>query len=559
MPLFFSIVKLFAEDKKPTENLLWPMELRVPITGSFSEYRNHSLHLGCDFKTYWINGFPVRTLFDGYIHKMSYSDYGYGLSLVLYSPKKKMYARIAHLNDLKGDIKGLETLKEALLLLSMDKSFRINLKPSDITFEQGKRIARTGETGSGISHLHLELFNSQGFINPLKEENYKQNDIHPPEILSVYIDSDSGKGYDLDLEKSEEGRFGLTTKERPVLKGKIKFRIAGYDLITAQNKNGIYGIRAEIEDREVFSQNFEEIPYKYAYTRGIFYDTNRSSLDPPHYVYKLFDKKTGKEFSYDLSGKEGKDIKVKLNLLDAYGNVSGVTFLLHVSNTVTVKTQKKKSYQFNSIDKNLSLNFSEAKVKGDGKIEINKFSTLPQNFQSDKFIQASEAYEIRNIDFFWQGKATGFLKGNFQSAEEDIYLYMTGIKSWVKLRSKKKKGGIEFQLPSSGYVAIMKDRSPPSIMYPYLLYRDYNLEGVIPEGFIERFYLLSESGSGVKQIEVLFEGKKYPYEYDRDRKFIKVLIPKSIKMQKKIFLIQLRAKDFAGNHSEWFTDILTFL
>lgn len=162
------------------DSVYWPMQVRLPISGTFAEFRNSHLHMGCDYKTYGINGFSVLSVYDGNIASMSYANNGYGLSINLFSPSLKIYAKYAHLNDLHGDVSGLEELKTALLLLGKPEGFQVKLKPEYFKVKSKDRIARSGETGSGISHLHLELFDGKEYFNPLSFLNYKQEDkIHP--------------------------------------------------------------------------------------------------------------------------------------------------------------------------------------------------------------------------------------------------------------------------------------------------------------------------------------------------------------------------------------------
>ena len=126
---FIFTFQLYSIEPEKIDSVYWPMQVRLPISGTFAEFRNSHLHMGCDYKTYGINGFPVLSVYDGNIASMSYSNNGYGLSINLFSPSLKIFAKYAHLNDLKGDITGLEELKTALLLLGKPEGFQVKLKP----------------------------------------------------------------------------------------------------------------------------------------------------------------------------------------------------------------------------------------------------------------------------------------------------------------------------------------------------------------------------------------------------------------------------------------------
>ena len=119
---------LSAIEPDAKKKVFWPLDMKLPISGSFAEYRNSHLHMGCDFKTYGINGFPVLSVFDGYVSNMSYSENGYGLSIILTSPSLNLNARYAHLNDLYGNVDGLEELKQSLRLLGSTSGFSVKFQ-----------------------------------------------------------------------------------------------------------------------------------------------------------------------------------------------------------------------------------------------------------------------------------------------------------------------------------------------------------------------------------------------------------------------------------------------
>ena len=122
---FLFVMQLSAIEPEKIDSVYWPMQVRLPISGTFAEFRNSHLHMGCDYKTYGINGFSVLSVYDGNIASMSYANNGYGLSINLFSPSLKIYAKYAHLNDLQGDVSGLEELKTALLLLGKPEGFQV--------------------------------------------------------------------------------------------------------------------------------------------------------------------------------------------------------------------------------------------------------------------------------------------------------------------------------------------------------------------------------------------------------------------------------------------------
>ncbi len=555
--LFFFIwglTSLGAVESESKKKVYWPLDMQLPISGSFAEYRNSHLHMGCDFKTYGINGFPVLSVFDGHVSHMSYSEYGYGLSIILSSPTLNLNARYAHLNDLQGSLDGLEELKQGLRLLGSPAGFSVKLKPEMYSTKASNKLARSGETGSGVSHLHLELYDSSRYYNPLNFPNYKQNDNSPPIIQSIFIDSDSGDSYTLIAKKKSEGEYTLDT---PIIKanGKLKLRVAGYDYMTSRNRNNVYKVSLKSSTKVLFEKTLDQMSYKDASHRETLYDINKSSLSPAVYVYNLFNQDS---YSYNLNEISGKDkIDLKIELADASGNISSSTVAIQIGHNDS-KQGKVPAKIFTSEDSTISLNFSSAKISGDGGIEITKKGKLSENDSFPGFLQVSEAYEIKAINFSWKGEAKGSFKGTFPEKDESIYIFDTAFKQWVSLSSKKNPKTFQFSLTRLGIIAVMKDKTPPVINYPYLVNRDFNLPEVKDSRMLEKFYAVYDRGSGISSnIKVLFEGNPYPFEFDKDRGFIKLEIPLVLKKYKNFYMIQIQIQDKAGNISRWFTDIVS--
>jgi hypothetical protein len=558
-PVLPGLFSLSAQQKPETfDQVIWPMDFRNPITGSFAEYRNSSLHMGNDFKTYLMNGFPVKAIFDGHISEFGFSDYGYGLTFKLKSGSQGLVSRYAHLNDLRGEVSGFEELKEALRLMSPDSSkFYFTLPNTFFPIKSGQKLARTGETGTGSPHLHLEIFIPGGYINPLTLKNYQTNDKIPPTIQSVYIDSDLGLAEERPVTKDENGKYILKNVEPLKAAGKIKVKAAAFDYMTSRNPNGIYGIELFIDKVSKYKKELDRMSYSEAAQRHRLYDVNRSSLSPSNYVYNFYDIDTG--YSVDLSQyPEGTKVSLEVSFFDASKNISSVSLDIIVDSSYKPIAVSGKARKFQSGDSTVSLDFSGLAVEGNGHVEIRKIETLPEEIVNENLEVSGNIYKIESINFSWRGLAQGKFHGAFNSVDKDLYLYDTSVKDWMKLTHKKTASFIGFQLSRLGYLCVMKDKSPPQIGYPYLIYRDYELNDLSSEKFINRFYSVNDYESGLKRIELLFEGTSYPFEYNRHRRYAKVLVPKSLKKFKSVYTIQLRAYDKAGNVSPWFTDLVTF-
>ncbi|MDX1957746.1 MAG: M23 family metallopeptidase [Leptospiraceae bacterium] len=544
-------------DSEKKAKVGWPMLLKVPISGSFAEFRNSHLHMGCDFKTYGINGLPVLSIFDGYISHISFSDSGYGLTVLSSSPNLGLTSRHAHLHDLYGDISGLFELHHSLRLLGSEKGYSVKLKPDLFSLKKGQKIARSGDTGSGVPHLHLEISETNFHINPLTFPAYSHNDTTPPTIQSVFIDSDSGYSKRINVITEENSKPKLDTKEEIKLTGKVKLKVGGYDFMTSRNKNNVYGITLKVDNKIIYQKFLDKMSYKDAINKDLLYDTNKSSLSPPLYVYNLFNsEKTS--FSFDLTSEpNGEEKKISVILSDVSGNDSILSFSLQTDHSQRKVNPNSSAREFQSSDGKLSINFSKAKIIGEGFVTIKQLSEIPPGLTSPEFPNMSAIYEIEAFDFGWKGEVRGFLKGNFPDKEDNIYVYDLNFKEWLFLNGAKSSNGISFSLNRLGYIAVMKDKTPPKINFPYLVYRNFHLPEIQNPKMLERFYAVSDRGTGTSSILVQLEGQPYPFRFDKDRGYIILEVPLSLKLFKKYYVIQIKTKDRAGNESEWFTDIIS--
>ncbi len=553
--LIISFNFLFAIDKSNQSKIIWPLEEKFPISGSFAEFRNSHMHMGLDFKSFGINGFAVKSVFDGTVTFMSYSEFGYGLSILINSPSMGVTARYAHLNDLTGDVAGLEELKHALRLLGNKQGFAVKLRPQLFPVYNGKRLARLGETGTGVSHLHLEIMDKEGYINPLMLPNYDISDKTPPTFHSVFIDVENSPSLDFLAKEISLGQYALEYKDELSISGKIKIKAGGYDYMISKNRNNIYSLRIRVNDRTFYQKTLDRMSYKEAANREILYDVNKSSLNPPIYVYNFFDSINNKPSVNLNEFPENSKLNIELIFSDASSNESVLKFPIIVKKQTTIPKINKQSL-FVSNDNVLKLDFSNAKIIGNGYVSIEKLTQIPEQFQSKDFYPVSGLYEVKANDFSFKGEANGNFAFSSLGQSESLYLYDTLQKRWINLNPKKQTTQMSFTLNRMGILAVMKDESPPVISFPYLTYRDYKLPELKDHRMVERFYAIYDKGSGIAKMNVLLEGSPYPFEYDRDRGYIRLEIPKSFSKFKKIFFIQVQLIDKAGNISPEFVDIV---
>ncbi|MCC5814140.1 MAG: M23 family metallopeptidase [Leptospira sp.] len=545
------------------DKMAWPLSLYSPISGTFGEYRNYNMHMGADFKTYGMNGHRILATSDGYIDFISQKDKGYGRSFHLNSPDLKIKTKYAHLFSFQGKDGKLELLRQALCMLNGKDEFNINLPSGKFPVKQGEWIALSGETGTGGPHLHLEFRDNYGFINPLFFNAFKGGDEHPPTILKlIWEDSESTETLEL---KPKEDKPGIYSLEKSIpAKGKIRIKLRGYDFIRSRNRNNVYAFELKEGDKSIYRKEFSYVKYGESGKRYLFYDTNRSSLNPPIYFYNLFD--YSKNHSIDLTTyKSGSKLNLTAILEDASGQKSILPIPIIVVDELETKPVKTnlvsgQGKQFFSQDRNLSLDLRRLETVGTGGAVLEPVDWNMEEIKiPEGLTPTSTAYKISTINFNWKGKAIGEIKLNRPpTKKETLYFYDTSIGRFNWTKSWRTKDGFRFQTEKLGIVGVLSDDAPPSVEYVYQIGTTIHLPEASIPGIIERYYYLSDVGSGfTANPEVYLEGEDYPFEYDRDRRGIRILIPKKAFYKKKFLLLQIRPRDRAGNQGKYFTEILT--
>lgn len=532
--------------------LQFPMEIQTPVSGSFAEYRIHHLHMGADFKTFHLNGFPAIAPFDGIVESVSESPTGYGLNLILRS-SSGLRAKFAHLFNLEGVKNELENLRQALHLLN-DGIFSVKFLDHRFSIKQGQSIARIGESGTGVSHLHFELHGNGSTFNPLAYLKMNDRDKTPPELLVLYIDSSDGQKFRIPLKKKDDGIYELNDSELLKLGGEVRIKLGAFDRMNSHNKNNLYSAKLMFDGKNLYERKFEKMSYAEAKDHQSIYDSNRSSLNPPVYVYNLF---PSFKSSIDLRGfSENQEILLEIIAEDKENNRSSLKFKIFNSGFKGHVT-KTTPTEYSSQDSRFLLKTPKGNTFGKGNILFEVVGTPRENLLPEGLILKSELIEIESTGISWSGDAKFLWKGKKLGRGENLYLLEEGTKRWIILKTTSENGGTSAILNKIGIIAVLEDRSKPRIDHPFLISRHRFTPEVRPSAVIERMYSISDIGSGYAGgAEIFLDGQIFPYEFEPDRKVILVKIPNSFSKFKRRLLLQARIKDRAGNLSDWLTDLI---
>lgn len=302
---FISIFFLLSPTLPAAQKDAWyfPLAIRAGISSTFGEFRGERLHTGVDLKTNGQTGYAVHAIADGVISRLGVRKYGFGNALYITHPNGLMTA-YCHLENFEETALGLQTLVQQY------RKQRGTKYPGDIYLgkpvKRGQLIGFSGETGSGLPHLHFEL--RQGGATPIDpfEHGFVYESNTPPTIESLVLEP-LGAQSALDGEhfareyRAEKSQGQYRFVQIPKISGKVRFMAAAYAQIGAENKCGIEQIdlyianpgvdklELTIDDAKLFSNRFDRITYETNQRGGLLYDYNLTRLsNPTHYYYRLY-------------------------------------------------------------------------------------------------------------------------------------------------------------------------------------------------------------------------------------------------------------------------------
>lgn len=239
----------------PADGFPWPIgaDNRV-ITSSFGEPRPGRFHCGVDFSSGGVIGKPVYALGDGWISRVATSPSGYG-KLLEFTLDDGRVAAYAHLSGFPAAIEdSLETLRALRRTYEVEIAFR----PGEFRAAKGEEICRSGDSGAGPPHLHLELRDSGGSPLDLLGLGLTVPDAVPPQIGDVvFIPLDR----DALVDGSPVPRRAAGSSDEPAhLTGRVGVAAELVDRVVPSGyRLGVHRVELVLDTLVVFSKCYERI------------------------------------------------------------------------------------------------------------------------------------------------------------------------------------------------------------------------------------------------------------------------------------------------------------
>jgi hypothetical protein len=329
-----------------------PMKIPISLAGNFGECRPNHFHSGLDVRTNKVENLPVHAIAAGYVSRVKIEAGGFGNAI--YITHAGGYTSLyAHLNDFYPELESYIRSKQY-----EQKSWKIdiNFLPHQFPVNQGKYIAKSGNTGSSQApHLHMEIRDSKTekplngllFYNlpdtkaPLLKKlaiydaNKSIYDQSPKQILCTGAGNSYKPGTDTIIVSSNAIALGI---------------VADDPMEGALGVLGVYEADLYVNDQPYFAWQLDNIGYdETRYMNAMAdYKTKKNGGTWIQLCYKLPGDKLGiyKNFATANDGRiyftDTRAKKVKIKIYDVKGNYS--TMQCWIKSTLT--DRQKRGYEF---------------------------------------------------------------------------------------------------------------------------------------------------------------------------------------------------------------------
>ncbi|MCB2230656.1 M23 family metallopeptidase [bacterium] len=318
----------------------WPLKRDIDLSSGFGDYRPRRFHAGVDLRTGGRIGADLVAPVSGHIMRLRTSYDGYGKVIYLKGDDGYVYV-FAHLDSFNDTID--RTVREAQVAAKRYYT-DISLPPDSIRVKKGEVLGKTGKTGTGAPHLHLEKRTADNVpINPLRNGFSLKDNVRPTfERVGFVLKDDRGIFADGSrrmfvnvVPSGKKGRFTIAEKlhfNRP-----FGLLADCYDQMReAGMRQSIYSLELSIDDRPYYRIVLDTLQFESGPMSDLEFDNVAVANDSKR-VRRLY-QEPGNEvrISRALAGDDGVvgandgltigRHRAKIVGVDAFGNSSELSF-----------------------------------------------------------------------------------------------------------------------------------------------------------------------------------------------------------------------------------------
>jgi hypothetical protein len=288
------------------ESLLWPLELQPALSSTFGETRSTAFHAGIDLKTWGKTGYAVHAVADGWILRVRTSPWGFGRALY----ERLADGRIAVYAHLEGFFEPVQERVQAAQRSARQYSVQLWFEEGEIPVRRGQVIARTGQSGVGPPHLHVEIRDADNVpLNPLQQGLGPVPDTTPPtlrRLLIVPLSAGSTvDGSHIPVVIAVHPSTAGFEASRPVrVWGRIGLAVDSHDRADlSTNKMAVLRHVLRVDGRTILTSTYERV----AYADGHLVALDRLRPAPESGVFSALFRRPGNRLSFYQTPTPGQD------------------------------------------------------------------------------------------------------------------------------------------------------------------------------------------------------------------------------------------------------------
>src|SRR5215203_920154 len=346
---FSKVESQTAVSKYPQGYFANPLDIAMSLSANFGELRPGHWHMGLDLRTAQKENLPVHASADGYIAHIGIRPLSFGKFIIINHPNgfSTLYG---HLNEffpeLEKYVRKKQTGKESWAI-------ELNFTENDFKVKKGDLIAKSGNTGGSQGpHLHFEIRDTKSdrSLNPLLFGFDIADDV-PPTVTRLAMYDRSISTYlqtpqMIPVVKTDSGYFAKPLK---ILTGfkKLSFAITATDRVSGSNgANGIYAAYLYYYSNPQIAFIIDSITYDESDYINAHIDKRYRNAGGPflQHISKLpgFRGRVYEELEgtgvIELNDTFVHDLRIEV--LDAYDNLSTLTFQIQYNNNIAEKIRR---------------------------------------------------------------------------------------------------------------------------------------------------------------------------------------------------------------------------